>query len=229
MVRPKKLTRKELLNEPDEFISLTGRVVRFAIAQQTRLRYAGLALLALLALGTLFGWLTIRGEREAALLLEKAIARHKSALSGGTEEKAYGEVKADLDRLLADHPRTRAARAARLQYAAMAAASGDLSAAIVQYESALEALGDQAYYNSRVRRNLAHVYARKGDLPSAVAQFEAVVTASEAPGKDEALFLLGTLYAKLNQHEKSKETFRKLATDYPESLYAAPAREGATG
>jgi len=227
MVRPKKLTRKELLNEPDEFISLTGRAVRFAIAQQTRLRYAGLALLALLALGTLFGWLSMRGEREAALLLEKTIVRHKSVLSGGTEEKAYGEVKADLDRLLADYPRTRAARAARLQYAAMAVAGSDLPTAIAQYDGALKALGDQAYYNSRVRRSLANVYARQGDLPAAVAQLEAVAADSEAPGKDEALFLLATLYAKLNQHEKSKEAFRKLATDFPESLYAAPAREGA--
>ncbi len=229
MASTKKITRKELLNEPDEFISLTGRVVRFALAHRTRLSYAGVALLAVAALGSLFGWLSLRGERDAAFLLEKVSVRHQATLSGGTPAKAYAAVKADLERLLAEHPRTRAARAARLRYAALAMSSEDLPTAITQYENALTEVGDQAYYRSRIRRGLGQAYARKGDLPAAVAQFEAVMAAPEAPGKDESLFILGALYAALNQKEKSRDAYRQLFTDHPDSIYAAPAREGASG
>ena len=40
MAKIRKKTRKELLKEPDEFITISGKLIRFAVAHKNQLIYA---------------------------------------------------------------------------------------------------------------------------------------------------------------------------------------------
>jgi tetratricopeptide (TPR) repeat protein len=229
MIRSKKITRKELFSEPDEFITLTGRLVRFAVAHRTRLGYAGLALAALLLLGSLLGWLSLRNERQAALLWEKASAAIGTAPGAPLPETIPAAAKRDFERLFADHPRSKAGRSARLQYAALSLAAGETAQAIQYWEQALKDAGDRPYYLGQIRRGLAMAHARQGELAAAAAQLETLVATPDAPGRDESLFLLGSLYGRMQQSEKSRAAYDRIIAEHPDSVFAAPAREAAAG
>jgi TolA-binding protein len=47
--------------------------------------------------------------------------------------------------------------------------------------------------------------------------------------KDEALFNLGRLYAAMGENEKSTAAFKKIVSDYTDSIYIELARERVSG
>ena len=47
--------------------------------------------------------------------------------------------------------------------------------------------------------------------------------------KDEALYNLGRLYARLGKAEKSKAAYDKILSDYPDSLYIELVKETKAG
>jgi TolA-binding protein len=47
--------------------------------------------------------------------------------------------------------------------------------------------------------------------------------------QDDVLFHLGELYAKLGQNDKSAETFQRILSDHPESVYANLVRQRVNG
>jgi len=49
----KKISRKQLLNEPDEFITTTGRIIRFLQDNRRQVALYGIIVLAVLAAGFL--------------------------------------------------------------------------------------------------------------------------------------------------------------------------------
>ena len=47
--------------------------------------------------------------------------------------------------------------------------------------------------------------------------------------KDEALFMLGAIYAKLGETAKSRGAFEKIVSEHGDSIYTELAREKAKG
>ena len=66
-----KKTRKELLKEPDEFITTTGKLIRWAVKYQTQLTY-GLIAVVVVAIGvSTYRYFNARAEAQAAQLLQR--------------------------------------------------------------------------------------------------------------------------------------------------------------
>jgi tetratricopeptide (TPR) repeat protein len=56
-----------------------------------------------------------------------------------------------------------------------------------------------------------------------------IVSQSGGIMKDEALFNLGRLYAAMGENEKSLMAFKKIISDYSDSIYVELARERVSG
>jgi tetratricopeptide (TPR) repeat protein len=70
-----------------------------------------------------------------------------------------------------------------------------------------------------VLSNLGHAYQRMGDTQNAAVYFEKAASAADAPIREDALFNLGLMYAKLGEAEKSRKTLQEILNNHPDSIY----------
>ena len=96
----KKLTRKELLKEPDEFLTLTEKLLNWIKQNPKPLVVGGCGLLLVILI--VFGYIYYQNNRARvpAELLGQDLSRYQQ-LTGETDaEKALATVAPDFDRLI---------------------------------------------------------------------------------------------------------------------------------
>jgi len=82
---------------------------------------------------------------------------------------------------------------------------------------------------NQILNGLAYSFEAKNDLQSAVEHFEMLVADKEAVSRDDALFNLGRLYNALGDKAKSRDSYGKILSDYPDSIYLKLAKEKISG
>ncbi len=222
----KRVTRKELLKEPDEFMTLTGKVIQFVRTYQQYILYGTSALVLA---GLLFsGFRYYRGwqENRAFTALEKAIEQYEAI----DEKKAdLSPAKEDFRTLVKKYSGYSGGKIGRVIYANICYDSGDYDAAIDAYTKALEDFVDHPSLKTFIKSSIGYAYQAKKNYQAAAEHFEAMVSDPAIYMKDEALFNLGLLYAKLGKPAKSREAFQKILTDYSDSTYIEMVREQLAG
>ncbi len=88
----KRTTRKQLLKEPDEFITMTGKIIRFAQKYRTQiLGVIGGIVVIILFIAGLNSYLNY-SETRAFALLDKGISQYEISLKSNGPQKAYQDV-----------------------------------------------------------------------------------------------------------------------------------------
>jgi len=80
-----------------------------------------------------------------------------------------------------------------------------------------------------VLSGLGYSYAAKQEYQEAATYFEKIASGPESIMKDEALFNLGSIYHALGNPEKSKEFYKKIVSEYPDSIYSELAKDKVAG
>ena len=226
MAKNKKISRKKLLKEPDEFITFTGKIIQFAKTYQTYLLYGtgALLLLVLIISGTryYFGW----KEQKAAASLGQAVSQYEKITS---EKGDVAEVKNDFKEIVEKYSGYDGGKLARVIYANICFASGDFDTAIEHYTQAIEEFNDNPSIKPFIRNSIGYAYQAKKDYQAAANHFEKIISEPDALIKDEALFNLGEIYAKLGNTEKSQAAFNKILSDYTDSIYIEVVKERISG
>lgn len=129
----KKVDRKKLLKEPDEFLTLSSRVIRWSRKNlQTVLWSAtavALAAAAVLGVKAYFDW----REQKAAAELAPVMTAYIAMVEGQSQQPQSAKLAAELQRVTAAYGSTPAGLQARL-------ALGDLRLSLGQYVQAAEVL-----------------------------------------------------------------------------------------
>jgi len=224
-VAAKKKTRKELLKEPDEFLSFSSRLIRFITQYKNQMLYAVAGLLAVATVWSLYLVYSNRQESQAAALLAEALSRYDRLSAGQTQPQAYQAISADLDKLLDAYGNSTNAHHARLIYANLSYEAGDLKKAADLYQASLSHFVDRPLIHFQILKSLGYTYAGLKDDASAVSYFEQALSTGENSLQDDVLFQLGELYARTGKPDKSKEAFNRLINDHQDSVYASMARE----
>ncbi|RPH52679.1 MAG: hypothetical protein EHM85_01860 [Desulfobacteraceae bacterium] len=224
----KKITRKELLNEPDEFISFSSRLLGFTATYKEQILYAVGALVLIGIVLSGYGYSSRKAEREAFIMLEKAKTDYEVSLSKNGPGTALNEAKDDFTKIMAKYSGKRGGKMAGLALANAYYNAGDMDSSIEQYHKALKAFNDDSAVKSQLLISLGYAYEAKNDLQSAVNQFEMIVSEPDNFLKDEALFNLGRLFAVMDDEKKSKAAYQKIVSDFTESLYLEIAKERAS-
>ena len=225
----KKLTRKQLLKEPDEFITFTGKLIRFGRAHQRKITWilSGLVLLVFAFSG--FRYLSGVNEQKASARLGELMSRYQALSGQKSPSEAYDAVKQDFEEMLETHGGKKATRLARFAYANMGYDAGDYQHAIALYNRSLADFDQSPFYRTLILDKIGHAKAEEKDIASAISSF---VTVADKAGyflQDEALFLLGNLYESGGNSEKSKAAFDRILSDHAGSAYVALTRERPAG
>jgi len=229
MAKKRKKTRKELLKEPDEFLTISSKLIKLAIEYKTHLSYALGTILVLVVIISGIRFFSIRAENNASALLDKSLTKYNSIKSEKQPDEVYGEVSADFQFILNKYKGKESAKLARLIYANICYNAGKYKQAIELYKTALTDFLKYPMIHHQILSNLGYAYEQEEDYSTAVGYFEKISSAPEPIMRDEALYHLGRLYDKLGENEKSREAYNKILTDHQDFIYIDLVKERMAG
>lgn len=223
----KRLTRKELLKEPDEFITLTGRLIAWVKANPKQLIYGVGVFLAVVLIGSGYAYYKERRDQSAADLLSESLLKYEEIAAQGDAAKALDAVMADLDRLTENYSGQAAGRLGIVLYGHLCLKAHLPQKAIGLYQKGLENFENDPDLTPIILNGLALAQEAAEDVPAAISSFEKLLSRGTSLYKDSALFHLGRLYSNSGQPEKSRQVYERLETEFPDSVYVGMAREKA--
>jgi tetratricopeptide (TPR) repeat protein len=224
-----RIKRKQLLKEPDEFLTISDKLIGWAKDHTRSVIWAGAALLVLVIGFSSYAYVHKRQANAAEIMLGQAVAKYQSALEAKDAVAAMAAVKGDFDTLIASYGKLPGGRLGNLIYGHICLAGQAFDDAIAHYSAALSYYGAESALGNIILNGLGTAYLQKGEYPAAVEQFKKMVANTSTVLKDNALFNLGYLYKQLGQAEESQKAYQQLSTDFPQSMYAALAKEETAG
>jgi len=229
MAKKIKKTRKELLKEPDEFITISGKLIGFMVAYKNQLTYALGIIVALALIFSGFRFFSIRSENRASALLSQGLAKYEKLRKDAQPLEAYDQVSADFQLILDKYGSKQNGKIARLTYANICYEAGKYEQAIKLYQSSLKDFEKHPAIHNQVVASLGYAYEQQADYTSAAGYFEQLSAAPDTTMRSEALYRLGWLYDKLGQSEKSKEAYNKIISDHQDFIYIDLVKERMAG
>lgn len=224
----KRVTRKELIKGPDEFITTTAKVIQWARENTKQLIYGTVAFFALVVIVAGYSFYKEKREQAAAALLSRCLVTYQSSQEDDKDPgKMLAMAKPDFDRLVKDYGSMPAGRLGRVIYGHMALVAKDMDQAKALYEKALGDFGHDPSIENTILNGLAMIAAQSEDDAAAIGYFEKIVSSKSVLLKDVALFNLGQLYMKAGEKEKGIAAYKRLSDEYPDSMYANIAKEKA--
>ena len=229
MAKKLKKTRKELLKEPDEFITISSKLIGFAVDHQKQLTVAVGIIVALALIFSGYRFFSIRAESKASALLDQSIANYEKFKNDKQPMEAYDRVSADFQLILDKYGSKKSGKIARLTYANICYKAGKYEQAIALYNQSLIDFEKHPTIHNQVVCSLGYAYEQQQDYEKAVTYFEKLSSSPETIMRGEALYNLGWLYDKLGQAEKSKAAYNKILSDHQDFLYIDLVKEKMSG
>ena len=214
-----KKSRKELLKKPDEFITFTGKAIRFFSNYQKPISYG---LYAVVAIGLIiigYRFFAQRAEAKAFSMLEQTLAKYEAQKKVTSAEEAYRVVSEDFQGIVAKYGGNAGGKMARASYANISYDAGDYNKAIELYKQSLNDFKDHPLVYNLILSGLGYAYTQLGDNSNAIVYFEKLVASTDSGNRDEALFNLGVLFEKLGDTDRSHQAFNQILSSYPNSMY----------
>lgn len=218
----KKISRKELLRTPDEFLTFSQKVFQY-VSDNTK----KVVILASLAVALVI--LTLGTKWYLGYTAGQALAAYTHALAQLPADKDFDPQKAEaatqgLENLIASYPRTPQARDALLELGALYYRLNRFEKSREAYEKFLEGLRpEEESLKPLILDSLAQVFEAKGDPKQAAERWEQILTLPGELLKDQAYLGLGRVYLALGRKDKAKKAYQDLLSSHPQSASASLA------
>jgi len=222
----KRVTRKQLLKEPDEFITFTGRMIEFSRKYQTQILYCAVAFFIIILSITGFRYYTNWKEKKAFTSLGYLMTAYNKALENKSD---LTEVKNGFQEAVDKYSGYAGGKMARVVFANICYQTDDLDTSIALYTEALEDFMEDIPLRCFIQSSLGYAYEAKKDFQKAAYYFDEIASTENTSMKDEALFNLARLYDAAGNKEKSIDAYNKILSDYTNSPYIEIVKEKLNG
>lgn len=217
--------RKRDLEDPDEFMTFWTKLFDYTVEHKVQVSGALTFLVVLIIVAAVTVYYLKQSEDKAFFLLQQGVAKYQTLMKAGNPKQAFLEAEKDFGRIMKKYSARKGGKLARFTYAEMCYTAGDYDKAIANFSKLLVDFNDEPFLKNRVLSGLGYSYNAKKDYKTAVKYFEMIVTTPDFSYKDEALFNLGELYAKIGEKDKSLDAFKKILSGSPGSMYTEIAKE----
>jgi tetratricopeptide (TPR) repeat protein len=217
--------RKRDLENPDEFLTFWTKLFDFVTEHKIQVTCALTLLVVLIIVAAVSVYYVKQSENKAFFLLQQGVAKYQASMKAGDPNKAYMEAGKNFGAILEKYSNRKGGKLARFAYADMCYKAGDYDKAIANFSKLLEDFKDEPFLRNLVISGLGYSYNAKKDYKTSAKYFEMIVKTPDYPNKDEALFNLGELYAKIGDKDKSLDAFKKILSEHSDSMYTAIAKE----
>ena len=224
-----RISRKELLKKPDEFITFSGKLIQFGIAHKAQIAIGCAVFLLVVVIFSVAQFLGDRAENQAYVKLGEILKKYEEKQQDTPLGEAYQAVKGDFEDFLASYGGKDGGRIGRLVFANISLNGQDTDLAIDLYRDSLTEFTAHSYFQNLVFSGLGYAYEAKKDLAKAIEFFEKIVASTNSLMKDEALFSLGRLYREAGDMEKSRSAYQQIVSEYTDSVYLEIAKDKVAG
>lgn len=221
-----KISRKELLEKEDEFISLSSRISNYIHAHAKQFKYALISLAALFIIVLIAGLYIRHVNKKALAAYNIAYKNLVSDVSDTKRQEAIKKSMEEIDRLLDKYGWTKFATLSIPQMAYLKFGQGKYDEAISLYKSYLEKNETGSIYDSMSLFGLAAAYEAKKEYDSSISYLQKIVNGANDLLKEEAMFSMGRIYSLSGQFEKSKDIFEDFVKQYKDSPLVPLAKVG---
>lgn len=219
-----KITRKEFLRGPDEFLSFSARAVLFVRAHSRPFKYVGvLVATALVIYLGVHSYLNYENRKGQTAYNEALNALDEDQLLKGNPEKL--RQWEDLFKKVTDqHGLSKVSQLALPELAYLKFHEKKYDEAISLYREYLKEVPPKSPYPSLAKLALAACYEEKGELEKAAEALGQVVAVPEDVFREQAMLTLARVYDLSRQQEKAKELLKEFVTKYKESPFLPLAK-----
>jgi tetratricopeptide (TPR) repeat protein len=218
-------SRKRDLDAPDEFITFWAKLFEFAKENKVKLSCALGFFVLLIVVIAVMAFLSNKAENKSFALLQEGMDKYQSILKDSGPEKACLDVENDFQSIIDKYPGKEGGKLAKLFFGNMCYNAGYYDKAIELYKKSLQDFSDNPFLKNLVLGSLGYSYKGKKDCNAAVKYFEMVASMPDNSIKDEALFNLGGLYAEMGDSAMSINSYKKIMSDHPDSIYINIVKE----
>jgi len=220
-----KISRKQLLNEPDEFITFSSKLLKFTIDHKSQITIAVSVIFCFILAFSGWRYFLNKAEDKASISLDRNITRYESVKVKEGANKAYLEVEKDFQLLLKKYSGRHGGKLARVIFANICYNAGKPDEAVALYKKSLKDFDDKPYIKNLILNSLGYAYEKKGDYAGAIQYFEVIAQGPQPDLKNEAWYNLGRLYSREGEIEKSLQAYSKIVSDFKNSIYFDLVRE----
>jgi len=221
----KKKTRKELLKEPDEFITFTGKVITIARGHQNQISYLLVAIAAIALIFFGYRFFAQRAETRAFAILGQTQSKYETLKKSSSAAEAYSQVSEAFQGIIKKYGGNAGGKLARLIYANISYDAAQYDNAIALYKQSLKDFKEDKLVYNLILGSLGYAYQQVKDEQNAATYFEKAASATNSTISEESLFNLGSIYKKLGEADKSQQALQKILNDYPNSIYSDMVEE----
>ncbi len=224
MAKKTKVTRKELLKEPDEFISFTGKVVNFVRANEKNIYTALVILLVGILIFTGLRFYLQRRAASAATAYDSAKQKFVSAVNTKSPED-FAAVRGEFAQVVENYRRTPGGRLAQVMLGNTALQAGNFDEAIVEYAKALPLFKKEPLVLNMILSGMAYAAEGKKDWESAARHFGEVANDPASLNREDALLGQARALKALGDDAGAKQVYQTFLTDFPNSFRAQWVQE----
>ena len=168
----KKKTRKQLLKEPDEFMTFAGKAISFVTGHQKQISYTLCAIVAIALI--LFGYRLFaqRAETKAFSILGQTQSKYEALKRASAAAEDYSQVSEAFQSIIKKYGGNAGGKLARVIYANVSYDAQQYEKAIALYKQSLNDFKDDKLVYNLVLSNLGYAYQHVEDEQNAAAYFE---------------------------------------------------------
>jgi predicted negative regulator of RcsB-dependent stress response len=225
MARKKKVSRKQLLKEPDEFLTLSSRLFQYVLAHRYQLLALVGGVIGIVLIISGLQYYALKRSKEVFIVLENARLNYERILNEKGPREAYLAVEEEFEALIDDYSGKTGAKLARVFLANICYRGGNPQKAVDLFTEALDDFEDP-FLQNMIISGLAYAYEATQNADAAAEYYERLAAnARDTVLKDEALFHLGGIYAGRGNTQKSLAAYRGIVEGEKNSFYHDIARE----
>ena len=215
----KKISRKQLLKEPDEFITTTGKVIGFLQENRRQVTLYGIIALAVLAAG-LLGYSYFRWEEGKAQNIQyQGLQIYQEAYSGtGNTEKEKETFRKALEKFKEAYRVYSRGTIGQISQIYI----GNCHYALKEYDPAVQAYAQclEGPFRAVAAQSIGYCFESKGEFAKAIENFQINAESGTGSYQEEGLLGVARCYEALNQKPKALETYQKALNKNPKSKMA---------
>lgn len=216
----KKLSRKELLKETDEFLTFSGKVALYLKEHMRQVRLVGVGL-AVIVVAYISIWSYMKhtnkmGQAAYNVAYDTLV---RSLQAEDADEDGIKKSEGLFEAVISDYGMSKAADLSLAQVGHAKFRDEKYDEAIDYYEEFSSKTSGNEAYETLTLLALAACHEAKGEMKKAAGILDGIMETSDNPFRENAMLNLERIYRLDNQPEKANEILKTFAKEYGSSPF----------